>query len=126
MPFRKVAFYLIASVSLLLSGSPLLAASADQNAGWDAVKSLPDWAGVWASTNLSNRDIGKAHLTPLGTAHMAELKKLRETNGDVPSRSKHCQMSGFPGGMSGPEEYTEEFLFTPGQVTMTQVQGFVR
>ena len=98
--------------------------SGPQGRTWDEVKSLPDWAGVWVSQSLP-----KAAGWPLndkGKAQAAALAKLRQTNGDVPSRSKQCQVSGLPGGMSGPEEYTEEFIFTPGQVTLTQTQGFAR
>ena len=100
------------------------ASASPQGDSWESVKKLPDWGGVWASMNLPS-----AKTMPFnakGKAQAATLAKLREINGDIPSRAKHCILNGFPGGMSGPEEYTEEFLYTPGQVTMTQVQGFVR
>ena len=35
-------------------------------------------------------------------------------------------VSGWPSGVGGPEEYSEEWIFTPGQVTMTGAIGFVR
>lgn len=92
-------------------------------ASWDSIKSLPDWSGVWSWIRM---DRPKMPVNARGQAQLAALEKLRKVAGDIPSRAKHCMLEGHPGGLTGPEEYTEEWLFTPGQVTMTQVQGFVR
>jgi hypothetical protein len=129
MIFRKHGFAMAAVALTALGLSSGAAPAADgvstpQGNNWDNIKQLPDWQGVWVSQSLPNAKGWP--LNDKGQAQNAQLMKLRAVNGDVPSRSKKCEPGGFPGGMSGPEEYTEEWVFTPGEVLLTQTQGFVR
>lgn len=120
--FFRIAFGFLATLSLcgVAAAAP---ATTPQGATWDEVKKLPDWEGVW---------VAEQHPPPVmpfndkGKAQWAALQAIRKVGGDTPSRAKHCLLQGFPGGRTGPEEYTVEWLITPGQVTMTQVQGYVR
>ena len=99
-------------------------AAASQGATWETIKALPDWVGVWvAASNASSRGMT---FTAAGKAQNESLNNLRGDNGDVPSRHKTCILAGFPSGMTGPEQYTIEYVYTPGQVTITDSQAFVR
>jgi hypothetical protein len=111
-------------VALCFLPSAAAAQSVSQGQSWDAIKALPDWDGVWAAAgNASSRGMS---FTPAGKAQNDNLNNLRGDNGDVPSRHKKCILAGFPSGMTGPEQYTIEFVYTPGQVTITDSQAFVR
>ncbi len=126
---RKHGFAFVAaalSALCLSAGSAPAAddAASPQGKTWDDVKNLPDWTGVWVSQSLP-KSTGWP-LNDKGQKEADALGALRKVNGDIPSRSKKCLPGGFPGGMSGPEEYTEEWVFLPGEVLLTQTQGFVR
>ena len=91
---------------------------------WDSIKTLPDWSGVWASaTNPSGKGM---QFSDAGKVQADELAKLREVNGDIPSRQKKCLLAGFPGSMTGPEQFTLEFLYAPGETLLTDSQAYVR
>ena len=122
----KSAFLKIVLASIALSAMTApsaSAANAKQGASWDDIKQLPDWFGVWTW-------IDEKHPTmPVNAKGQAQLDQLaleRKVKGDINARQKRCILAGWPSGMSGPEEYSLEFFFTPGQVTMTESQGFVR
>lgn len=116
-----------------LTGVVLLALAAHASAAglpgdsWDSIKQLPDFSGVWQSTNVAPGAVakGKMVVTPAWQKKLDALAAVRKKSGDVEGRAKYCIYLGFPGGMAGPEE-VHEFLYTPGQVTMTDVQGYVR
>ena len=122
---------------LLLAGTAFAGAPASaQNAGamesqgenWDTIKQLPDFGDIWMAANIGpggQTFKEPMSLTPPWAAKVEELKQIRAKSGDVEGRAKYCIVLGFPGGMAGPEEI-HEFLYTPGQVTMTDVQGYVR
>ena len=65
-------------------------------------------------------------VTARGQAQLDMIERLRKVNGDIPSRAKRCMLEGWPAGPTGPEEYSEEFVFTPGQVTMVPNNSQVR
>ena len=109
---------------LWLSASAQAQTQVSQGQSWDAIKQLPDWDGVWAS--FSNGSARGMKFTAAGKAQNDNLTGLRGDNGDVPSRHKKCILAGFPSGMTGPEQYTIEFVYTPGRVTITDSQAFVR
>ena len=83
----------------------------------------PDWNGVFTWIRNPRPPMP---VTARGQAQLDMIERLRKVNGDIPSRAKRCMLEGWPAGPTGPEEYSEEFVFTPGQVTMTQSQGYVR
>lgn len=99
-------------------------APSPQGDSWDSIKLLPDWSGIW--TSQVNPGQKGMIFNAKGKAAADKLEALRKVNGDIPSRQKLCLLSGFPGGMGGPEQFTNEFLFTPGQVTLSNSQAFVR
>ncbi len=108
---------------VLSLATPAFAANTGQGATWDDVKQLPDWTGVW--TWLRNERLNMP-VNAKGQAQLDQIAKDRKLNGDIDARAKHCMLEGWPAGPTGPEEYAEEFVYTPGRVTMTQSQGYVR
>ena len=64
--------------------------------------------------------------TRLLQAHIIIRAEIVHADDAVTARQKRCMVSGWPSGVGGPEEYSEEWIFTPGQVTMTGAIGFVR
>ncbi len=103
-------------------------ASGPQGDSWDSIKQLPDFSGVWQVGSFNPVAQFKDNplpLNPVWKKKSDELASIRAKGGDIEGRAKYCIALGFPGGMVGPEEI-HEFLYTPGQVTMTDVQGYVR
>ncbi len=116
-------FYTTCVTLALAAAWPAHAANTGHGATWDEIKMLPDWTGVW--TWIPD----KRPAMPVNAGGQAELDKMaqeRKVTGDVTARQKRCMVSGWPSGVGGPEEYSEEWIFTPGQVTMTGAIGFVR
>lgn len=112
-----------ALLAAILPAASALAANSAQGATWDEIKQLPDWRGVWTWQRNKRPDMP---VNAKGQAELDKMAKDRATSGDIDARAKHCMLEGWPAGPTGPEEYSEEFVFTPGQVTMTQSQGYVR
>ena len=114
-------------VCVLICGiAPVGAARATntgQGASWDEVKQLPDWGGVW---NWVNKPVPTFPMTAKGQEQLDMIARIRGAQGDIPARSKNCVLGGFPADPVGPEEYTTEFTFTPGQITVTGSQGYAR
>jgi hypothetical protein len=94
---------------------------------YDSIAKLPDWSGTWIpfQGRASVWQMDPNMFTPAWQAKKKAIDAVHAVGGDQEGRDKHCIFQGLPSDMAGPE-VVQDFLFTPGRVTITDVQSFTR
>ena len=129
-----------AAAALLTIGKP----AGPQGDTWDSIRQLPDFSTTkWTSPQGGGPGPGRGCTLPPGVVdnpytcmrvpwtpawqqRFDAVKRIAESGGDVPSRSKQCIPS-YSGGLgSGVGGGLFEILLTPGQVTITTENGAIR
>jgi hypothetical protein len=90
--------------------------AAQRAASIEALKKLPDWAGIWTFTMRGARN-EQPTLTPAYEARR-KAKADGQARGNDANRPSNCMPPGMPTVMTQP--YNIEFLFTSDRVTIIQ------
>lgn len=124
---RLAALFLVAGLAGGFACAADAAEGSPQGDTYDSIAQLPDWSGTWipfqGRARVKNFD--ESIMTPAWVQKKHVIDAVQKVGGDVEGRDKHCIFQGLPSDMAGPE-VVQDFLFTPGRVTITDVQGFVR
>jgi hypothetical protein len=94
-----------------------------QGRTWDSIKKLPDWSGVWVLSDESWRaepeEVARAPLT----ARYQSIRAKNKADNDTGNEPR-CIPVGIPESAVIP--IGQEYLFTPGRVTIVFENGIVR
>ncbi len=94
---------------------------------YDSIAKLPDWSGTWIpfQGRVSVWQLKADLFTPAWQEKKKALDAVHAVGGDQEGRDKHCIFQGLPSDMAGPE-IVQDFVYSPGRVTITDVESFVR
>lgn len=120
-------------IALSWGAAAIGATSVPQGQDYASLKQLPDWSGSWKAvsylTQLKNGRGGPfqvdAPLNAATAAKLADLRRISDAGGDVPTKFYHCVPHGLPGGMDGPS-LLMEILYSPKRVTIESEEGWHR
>ena len=124
---RFTKLFCVATAAAMFGFAADAADTVPQGDTYDSIAQLPDWSGTWIpfQGRPSVWQMDLKDFTPEWRKKVEIIDAIHARGGDQEGRDKHCIFQGLPSDMAGPE-VVQDFVYSPGRVTITDVQGFVR